>query len=91
MFDQPVKVGGVGFGFVRMKQGVFENMQRPWFSIKKVRWPQYDFAINVGEDYSWCYNAQQSGYEIWVDPTVKVSHHKETIYEIDGLRNTPGF
>jgi len=82
MFDQTVKVWGVGFGFVRMKQGVFENITRPWFNIKKITWPQHGFPTNVGEDYSFCYNAQQSGYEIWVDPTVKVRHHKETIYEV---------
>lgn len=88
MFDEPVKVGGVGFGFVRMKQGVFENITRPWFNIKKITWPENGFPTNVGEDYSFCYNAQQSGYDIWVDPTVKVNHHKETVYQIDSLRSS---
>ena len=79
----PVEVGGVGFGFVCMKHGVFETMSRPWFLIGRVQWSQDSLMrVNVGEDYSWCGKAQQSGYKIFVDPTVKVRHHKETVYEI---------
>jgi hypothetical protein len=39
-----------------------------------------DFYTNVGEDYSWCSAAQKAGYGIWIDPLVKVRHHKETVY-----------
>jgi hypothetical protein len=80
LHDQPVEVSGVGFGFVCMKQGVFEKMERPWFLIRRVKWDDQDFYTNVGEDYSWCANAQGSGFKIWVDPNVKVKHHKETVY-----------
>jgi hypothetical protein len=83
MHDEPVEVGGVGFGFVVMKSGVFENIPRPWFLIGKVQWsPDSEMRVNVGEDYSWCGRAQQSGFKIFVDPTVKLKHHKETIYEV---------
>ena len=82
LHDEPVEVGGVGFGFVAMKQGVFETMERPWFLINRVKWDDVDFYTNVGEDYSWCANAQRAGYKIWVDPQVKVLHHKETIYAV---------
>jgi hypothetical protein len=77
---EPVEVGGVGFGFVAMKQGVFEKISRPWFLIRRIQWDTHDFPTNVGEDYSWCYNAQDAGFKIWVDPNVKVKHHKETVY-----------
>jgi hypothetical protein len=33
LHDQPVEVGGVGFGFVCIKKGVFEKIPRPWFLI----------------------------------------------------------
>jgi hypothetical protein len=82
LHDEPVEVGGVGFGFVAMKQGVFETMERPWFLINRVKWDDVDFFTNVGEDYSWCANAQRAGYKIWVDPHVKVLHHKETVYVV---------
>ena len=79
----PVEVGGVGFGFVGMKCGVFEKMKRPWFKIREVEWDDVDFSVNMGEDYSWCEGAKDAGFKIWVDPTVKVKHHKETIYVVE--------
>ena len=82
LHDDPVEVGGVGFGFVAMKSGVFENIKRPWFLIRRVKWDDVDFYTNVGEDYSWCANAQKAGFKIWVDPKVKVLHHKETVYYV---------
>jgi hypothetical protein len=83
LHDEPVEVGGVGFGFVCMKSGVFENIPRPWFLIGKVQWsPESEMRVNVGEDYSWCGKAQQVGYKIYIDPRVKVKHHKETVYEL---------
>jgi hypothetical protein len=82
LWDEPVEAWGVGFGFVAMKQGVFENVPRPWFEIKKVRWPEHEFDTNVGEDYSWCMKAREAGYQVLIDPMVKVLHHKSTIYKI---------
>lgn len=83
MHWDPIEVGGVGFGFVGMKSGVFENMKRPWFKIREVKWDNVDFSVNMGEDYSWCEGAKEAGYKIWVDPLVKVKHHKETIYWVE--------
>ena len=82
--EQPVEVGGVGFGFLAVKRGVFEKMERPWFLINRVQWSALnpDLKVNVGEDYSWCANASRAGFKIFVDPLVKVKHHKETVYEI---------
>jgi hypothetical protein len=81
LHEDPVEVGGVGFGFLCVKRGVFESIKRPWFLIGKVQWKENDdMRVNVGEDYSWCGRAQQTGYKIFVDPKVKVRHHKETVY-----------
>ena len=79
----PVEVGGVGFGFVAMKHGVFESMKRPWFKIREVYWEENGFPVNMGEDYSWCEGAKEAGYKIWVDSLVKVKHHKEVIYVVE--------
>ena len=78
--DEPVEVGGVGFGFVAIKAEVFENMKRPWFLIDRVRWDDMTFDTNVGEDYSFCNHAKNAGYKIMLDPLVRVKHHKETVY-----------
>lgn len=79
---EPVQVGGVGFGFLCVKFGVFEAMNRPWFYVNKIKRKDVGFYTNVGEDYSWCASAVRSGFKIWVDPLVKVKHHKETVYEV---------
>lgn len=78
--DEPVEVGGVGFGFVAMKSEVFEKVPRPWFLIDRVKWDEVDFECNMGEDYSFCNHARRSGFRIMLDPLVRVKHHKETIY-----------
>jgi hypothetical protein len=82
LHEEPSEVWAVGFGFVAMKSGVFESIERPWFLIEKIKWPLVEFETNIGEDYSWCIRAKKAGYKIWVDPAVKVWHHKDTIYEV---------
>jgi hypothetical protein len=83
LWDEPFEAWGVGFGFVMMKHRVFESIDRPWFEIEKIRWPHMDFDTNVGEDYSFCVRARRAGFKVWVDPTVKVKHHKDTIYVVE--------
>lgn len=84
LHEDPVEVGGVGFGFVCVKKGVFESIPRPWFLIGRIQWnPDSDMRVNVGEDYSWCGRAQQAGFKIWIDPKVKLLHHKSTVYRIE--------
>jgi hypothetical protein len=79
---EPMECYGLGFGFIAMKSGVFEKMDRPWFKIEHIRWAHLEFDLNVGEDYSWCMNARRNGFKIMLDPNVKVKHHKEVIWEV---------
>jgi hypothetical protein len=79
---EPFKVAGAGFGFICVKYGVFENMPRPWFGPVPV--PNFDEEtkektedfILIGEDLSWCTKAISCGFDIWVDPNVRVTHQK---------------
>jgi hypothetical protein len=80
--EEPAECFGIGFGFVAMKQGVFESCDRPWFKIEHIRWPHLDFYTNVGEDYSFSINARRNGIKTYVLPNVKVKHHKEIVYEL---------
>lgn len=80
--DDLVEVGGVGFGFVMMKQGVFESTERPWFLVRRVKYPDVDFYTMAGEDYSFCAAAQKAGYKIWLHTGVRVGHIKGRILEI---------
>lgn len=77
-----LEVYGLGFGFIAMKQGVFEACSRPWFYMRSIRWPHLDFDTNLGEDYSFCVNAREAGFRTYLDLEVKVKHHKEIIYEL---------
>jgi len=80
----PVEVKGVGFGFLAVKQGVFESMKRPWFKIREILWEdEIGFPVNMGEDYSWCERARESGFSVMLDPQTKVLHHKGTVLRVD--------
>jgi hypothetical protein len=80
--EEPIECFGVGFGFVAMKQGVFESCDRPWFKIEHITWPHLAFETNIGEDYSFSINARRNGITTHVMPNVKVKHHKEIVYEL---------
>jgi hypothetical protein len=76
-------VRGVGFGFLAVRSGVFEKMERPWFAQVEVEVTnpetgetEFKFPL-MGEDLSWCEKARRLGFEIWVDPLVRVTHHKQ--------------
>ena len=76
----PLKVQSIGFGFVAMKSGVFEKLERPWFkhylqSIEKDDGTTIEDSI--GEDISWCINAYKAGVDIYFDPDVLVKHIKK--------------
>lgn len=86
----PVKVHSVGFGFVAIKQGVFEKLSRPWFqqtttSVKNEDGSTYSFPV-MGEDMSFCIRASNAGFDIWLDPTVKVTHHKMMTLSWQGVK-----
>jgi hypothetical protein len=80
---KPFEVRGVGFGFLAVKQGVFEKIKRPWFSQIEVEVEneetgeiEYKFPL-MGEDLSWCEKVHRMGIPIMVDPLVRVNHHKQ--------------
>lgn len=79
---EPLKVQSIGFGFVAMKCGVFERIQRPWFNHEQVQ-VGVDAAGNavidtVGEDISWCVKAYKAGIDIYFEPSVLVDHIKKS-------------
>lgn len=79
---RPFQARAAGFGFLCIKQGIFEQMDRPWFSQVEVEVineqtgeKEYKFPL-MGEDVSWCEKAYRMGKELWVDPLVRVNHQK---------------
>lgn len=84
--SEPVKVAGCGFGFLAVKSGVFESMTRPWFQSVLVTTDDGLSFPMMGEDLSWCKRATDLGYDIWFDPTVRVTHNKMMKLTWDGVK-----
>lgn len=83
---EPIEVMTIGFGFVCIKNGVFEKIERPWFShfaqeIKNIRGEK--LMASVGEDVSWCIRAHNANIPIHFDPEVLVNHVKQTTFRWD--------
>ena len=88
--EELFKVWGTGFGFLMVAQGVFESLPRPWFQSVPItktfdNGDSYSFSI-IGEDLSWCESVSRKGYEVWIDPTVKLIHNKQMKLTWEGIR-----
>ena len=72
------KADYIGFGWVLVKQGIFERMEYPWFAPKL-----QDLGNGIqdmcSEDVAWCHDAHKLGIDIYVDPQVRVGHEKTQI------------
>lgn len=79
---EPVEVDGVGFAFLGIKAGVFEKMSRPWFKIREIGIEGASYPVMLGEDYSWCVGAKEAGFKIYLDPLVRVEHHKAVVFTV---------
>lgn len=87
---EPIQIQGCGFGFIAVKQGVFESLTRPWFQSTMATYTdsdgkEFEFMV-MGEDLSWCKRVRDKGYEIWLDPTVRVLHHKMMRLSWEGIQ-----
>ena len=72
------KADYIGFGWVLIKQGVFESIDYPWFAPKMIQIGK-DLYEMCSEDVSFCLDAKKAGYNIWVDPKIKVGHEKTQV------------
>tara|TARA_Y100000589_G_C27121359_1_gene616617 strand:- start:279 stop:926 length:648 start_codon:yes stop_codon:yes gene_type:complete len=70
-------VNYVGMGWMLVKRGVFESIKYPWFEpIRKKIGNYVDFTM---EDVAFCHKAIDVGFDIMIDPSVKVGHEKKII------------
>lgn len=65
----------IGFGWVLVRRGVFESIEYPWFAPKLRKLPGGIEDV-CSEDVAFCADAREAGFEIWVDPRVRVGHEK---------------
>ena len=78
---KPFTVDYTGFGWVLIKNGVFEHeeMKYPWFAPKMQVFESGQVQDMCGEDVSFCLDAKEAGFEIWCDPRIRVGHEKTRV------------
>ena len=78
---KPFTVDYTGFGWLLIKNGVFEHegLPYPWFAPKMQVFESGEVQDMCGEDVSFCLDAKEAGFEIWCDPRVRVGHEKTRI------------
>jgi hypothetical protein len=79
--DKIIEVQSIGFGFVAIASGVFERLERPWFShlLQPITNNRGEILPDsLGEDISWCIRAYKANIPVYFDPKVLVNHTKKT-------------
>ena len=73
---EPYIVKAVGGGFLLVKMKVFEKLDRPYFPMEQ------DEAGKrvVTEDFGFYEEARKKGFNVWVDPLIKVNHEGTFLY-----------
>ena len=75
--NEPFPVAFTGMAFMLIKRGVLETFDYPW--IEPYIYDLGETKCMAGEDVSFCKKAQRLGFEVLVDPTVRIGHMKEVV------------
>lgn len=77
----PFEVAGVGTGFMLIRAQVLRDIDEMTGGIDPfLFWPyqsQYGMPTVIGEDFYFCWRAQQAGWKVIADPTVSTVHEKD--------------
>ena len=76
---KPFTVDYTGFGWVMIENGVFENLEYPWFAPQMQVFESGEVQDMCGEDVSFCLDAQKADFEIWCDTRIRVGHEKTRV------------
>ena len=78
---KPFTVDYTGFGWLLIKNGVFEHegMPYPWFAPKMQIFESGAVQDMCGEDVSFCLDAKEAGFRIMCDPRIRVGHEKTRV------------
>jgi len=78
---KPFTVDYTGFGWLLIKNGVFEHedLPYPWFAPKMQVFESGEVQDMCGEDVSFCLDAKEAGFDIWCDPRIRVGHEKTRV------------
>jgi hypothetical protein len=74
---QLFKADYTGMGFLLVKRGVFESFSYPWFHPRLLKWKNHpNWAEFPYDDVEFCMRARENGYDIFIDPGVRLGHEK---------------
>jgi len=65
----------IGGGCLLIKMSVFEKLPQPWFNFGRK-----GYQVVIGEDTWFARTAMDSGFDVWIDPTISVKHLGEYEY-----------
>jgi hypothetical protein len=65
--QESFEIESCGFGFISLSKDVVDCLVEPFI-----------LDGQYGEDIAFCYNARNMGFKIFIDPIIKVVHHKMT-------------
>jgi hypothetical protein len=69
-----------GMGFLLVKRGVFESFSYPWFHPRLLKWKNHpNWAEFPYDDVEFCMRARENGYDIFIDPKIRIGHEKVKI------------
>jgi GT2 family glycosyltransferase len=74
--DTIFKVAGLGTGCCLVKTSVFEKIEPPYFPME---WDK-NGDVYLTEDIGFCEKARENGFDVWVDPVLKVNHIGDYLY-----------
>lgn len=60
----------VGTGLMLIKLSILKDIDEPWFNFGR----DAQGALVISEDVWFCKTAQDAGFSVWADPTIKVGH-----------------
>ncbi len=69
------KCYAIGFGLVVIQKGVVEKLRYPWFGPIP-RTESNGVITTMSDDESFCFRLREAGFDMWVDPTVRIGHEK---------------
>lgn len=84
--DMPYKARYAGTGVLLIKLDIFRDPKFGIVDEQGTRQPWFQFArgangeLVMGEDVWFCNIARSAGYDVWIDPRIKVGHVGEYIY-----------
>jgi hypothetical protein len=70
---EPFKISYCGLAFFCIKKEIINKIEEPFLLKEK---PLLGNIGNYLEDFIFCKNLRNLGFDIWLDPNIKVKHHK---------------